>query len=221
MPNPLVSIIVPSRDRPAGLLRFIVSALATTQGHAVEIVPVLDAPDTESRGLLDSLSQLAGLRTVIMPDDYVHGHAMQKFQAGYEAALGDWIVSGTDDVTLRAGWLDAMLAHPNQGYIGFYDSLWEGRLATLIMVSRKYIETTMHGRYGLTWYHVHGADAEWQARAKAIGAFTICPGAGFDNHRSDKTPDKLRKFGQQFHKKDGDTFAQRQRAGFPEDWPEA
>ena len=222
MDEALVSIIVPSRGRPVGLLRFIVSVLATTRNYPlIEIVPVLDAPDTESRDILLSLSKRLGiLQPVIMPDDYIHGHAMQKFQAGYEAARGDWIVSGTDDITFHWGWLDAMLAHPNRGYIGFYDSQWDGKLASLIMVSREYIETTMRGRFGLPWYHVHGADAEWQDRAKSIGAFTICKDAGFDHHRSDVAPDELRMFGRQFHEKDGLTYSQRRAAGFPEDWPE-
>ena len=220
MSNPLVSIIIPSRDRHVGLLRAIVSVLATTRLSEVEIVVVVDAPDRTTLDILKTLDKSDIFNIVIMPDDYIHGHAMQKFQAGYEAARGDWIVSGTDDITFHWGWLDAMLAHPNRGYIGFYDSQWDGKLASLIMVSREYIETTMNGRFGLPWYHVHGADAEWQDRAKAIGAFTICERAGFDHHRSDVTPDDLRRFGRQFHEKDGLTYSQRRAAGFPEDWME-
>ena len=218
MSNPLVSIIIPSRDRPTGLLRTIVSVLLTTRYYQVEIIPVLDVPDVESQALMKCFLEF---ETVIMPESYVHGRPQQKFQAGYENSNGDWIVSGSDDITFHTGWLDAMLAHPNKGYIGFYDDLYQGKLATLVMASRAYIETTMNGRFGLPWYHVHGADAEWQERAKAIGAFTVCEDAGFDHHRSNTTPDELQQFGRQFHAKDDATYVQRRKAGFPEDWPEA
>lgn len=217
MDSPLVSIIIPSRDRPHGLLRAIISMLTTTRDYDVEIIPVLDGPDCVSRDLILSFPFIV---PVIMPDSYVHGHAQQKYQAGYKAARGDWIVSGSDDITFCPGWLDAMLAHPNQGYIGFYDALHRGRLATLVMASRDYIETTMHGRFGLPWYHVHGADAEWQDRAKAARAFTICEGARFNHHRSNTAPDKLQRFGKQFHAKDDATYVARRNAGFPEEWAE-
>lgn len=220
MSKSVISVIIPSRDRPLGLLCAIVSVLTTTKKHAVEIIPVLDAPDRESIALLDTVGMLPILYSVVMSETYVHGHAQHKFQAGYEASVGDWLVTGSDDITFQRGWLDAMLAHPNQGYIGFWDALWKGKLAPLVMASREYIETTMNGRFGLPWYHVHGSDAEWQARAKAVGAFTICPDAKFDHHRSDVTPDKLRRFGKQFHKKDGETYTLRRMAGFPEEWPE-
>lgn len=218
MNSSLVSIIVPSRDRPPGLLRAIVAILTTTRAYDVEIIPVLDAPDVVSRDLILCFPFIV---PAIMPDDYVHGHAQQKYQAGYKAARGKWIVSGSDDITFCPGWLDAMRAHsPNRGYIGFYDDQHQGKLATLVIASREYIETTMHGRFGLPWYHVHGADAEWQDRAKAAGAFTICKGARFDHHRSGTAPDELQRFGQQFHAKDDATYAARRKAGFPEEWPE-
>lgn len=217
MCNPLVSIIVPTRDRQLGLLRFLASALATTRGFNVEIIPVLDALDKESREIME---RLPGFNTVIMPGTYVHGHAQHKFQAGYENSNGDWIVSGSDDITFRPGWLEEMLSHPNQGYIGFYDEFHQGKLATLVMATREYIETTMNGRFGLPWYHVHGSDAEWQDRAKAIGAWTVCDGARFDHYRSSTNPDALQIFGKQFHSKDDQTYIHRRKAGFPEEWPE-
>ena len=217
----LVSIIVPSRGRPVGLLRFIASALMTTRNHNVEIIPVLDAPDTESQALLKPLHWL---RTIVMPDDYVDGHPQQKFQAGFLAAKGKWVVTGTDDITYHEGWLDCMLVHPNKGFVGFYDSHHKMNLATLYMVSKDYVNTVMNGWLGLPWYRIIKSDREYMERAKRAGAWTICRLAGFDHHHHafGKVPmDDRAKFAKQWLAQDRKTFRQRKAAGFPNEWPHA
>jgi len=223
MSSPLVSIIIPSRGRPAGLLRVIVSVLATTRNHRVEIVPVLDAPDAESRDLLNSLSRFAIFNVVVMPETYVDGHPQQKFQRGYEASTGDWIVTGTDDIVFHAGWLDAILAHPNQGIVGLYDPHHKMSTATLFAFTRAHLETTAGGRLGLPWYHVWGSDKERTEKARRAGIFTICKEAGFDHYHSclgTAKVDERTSFASQWWKEDQVTYKAREAAGFPDDWPE-
>lgn len=223
MSNPVVSIIVPSRDRPIGLLRFIVSVLATTRKHATEIIVVLDPPDAESIALMDSLSKYTILRTVIMPETYVDGHPQQKYQRGYEAAVGDWIVTGADDIVFHPDWLNATLAHPNKGLVGLFDPHHKMSMATLYAATPEYIDTVMCGHVGLPWYRVWAADREWMERAKRADAFTICPDAGFDHYHpalGTARQDRISKMSTQWHKQDDLTYKARLEAGFPNDWPE-
>lgn len=221
MNNPLVSIIIPSRDRPLGLLRVIVSILMTTKNHDVEIIPVLDAPDTTSRELILSLPLLDA---AVMPDTYVDGHPQQKYQRGYDVARGSWIVTAADDIVFHVGWLSATLAHPNRGLVGLFDPHHKMNMATLYAVTRDYVERVMSGYLGLPWYRVWAADREWMERAKRAAAFTICPEAGFEHFHpclGTAQPDRISRMSTQWHKQDDLTYKARLEADFPDEWPEA
>jgi hypothetical protein len=217
----LISIVEPSRDRLEGLRRIIESIRETTQEFDVEIVAVLDKPDPKSHNLIASLQP--GITVVTMPDSYVNGHPQLKFQAGYEASKGEWVVHGSDDITFADGWLAAALVYPNKGFIGLNDEHHGSNLAPLMMVTREYIETTMNGRFGLPWYYVWWADNEWKVKAMRANAFTVCPGARFNHHHAAYTGnyDSIALLGQSHHDYDAKAFAARHEAGFPEDWPEA
>jgi glycosyltransferase involved in cell wall biosynthesis len=214
----MISIIVPSRDRPTGLLRVIASILLTTKEYDVEIIPVLDVPDGKSHELLKYLS---GLKVVTMPPSYVNGHPQQKYQAGYRASSGKWIVTGADDITFGEGWLKAALAHPNKGFIGLWERHQQEKLAPLFVVSRQYIKTVMNGRLGLPWYYAKWADNEWKARAEQKGAFTVCAKAKFVHlhARYIRKMDDIARLGELHFAQDKETFHARQKAGFPEKWP--
>ncbi len=216
----LISIVVPSRDRPDGLRRVIKSIRETTQEFDIEIVVVLDRPDQTSRKLVESLQP--GITVATMPDSYVSGNSQQKFQAGYKASKGEWIVSGSDDITFADGWLAAMVVHPNKGFVGLNDEHHGTNLAPLFMASREYIETTMNGRFGLPWYYVWWADNEWKVKAMRANTFVVCPDARFEHHHAAYTGvyDSIARLGQTHHDHDAKTFAARHAANFPEDWPE-
>lgn len=216
--QPLISIIIPSRDRPTQLLRAIQNVQATTVGHNVEIIVVLDIPDQTSQALVKDLP----VRVITMPPSYVHGNPQQKFQAGYQAALGEWIVSGSDDIIFCDGWLDAALAWPNKGYIGLCEDYFKADLAVLVMATKAYVETIMEGCFGLWPYHVWYADVEWRDRAIAAGAYTVCPDAKFEHlhylfHKGPR--DSVAILSEQFHRMDEATYVRRQKAGWPKEQP--
>lgn len=222
MSNPIASIIIPSRDRPVGLLRAIVSTLATTRPGQVEIVVVRDPPDNTTRDLLGTLRRFPVIRSVLMPHRYVDGHPQLKYQTGYEAARGEWTISGADDIAFHPGWLDALLAHPNEGFVGLFDPHHKLTLATLVAVTRDYTEKVMGGLFGLPYYRVWAADREYRERAKQAGAWTVCEGAGFDHfHPALKTApsDRISQMSSQWHAQDAKTFEERAARGFPKDWP--
>lgn len=218
----MISIVLPSRDRPDSLGRSLANLWATTHKEDVEVLVVLDPGDERSLEEARIWSKWPAVRVVMMPDTYVNGHPQQKYQAGYLAAQGDWIITAADDIVFEDGWLVAALAWPNQGVIGLADPNWCGMLMNLVMASRTYIETVMHGRLGLPWYYVWWADNEWTARAQAIGAATWCPDTRYQHLHADYSaqPDSQRDLTAPLREKDALTFQARLAAGFPEEWPE-
>ena len=212
----MISVIVPSRGRPLKLLRFIASTLLTAKD--VEIIVVLDHPDLESQQVV---KHLHGLKVIVMPETYEDGHPQLKYQTGYDAATGDLIVSGADDITWCPGWAQALLECKHQGYIGLWDKHHKRNLPTLIAVTRTYVDQIMGGRYGMPWYRVVRADREWMERAKAAGRYVVCEGATFDHHHpgfGEPEDERFKKF-RHLIEQDRETYRQRQEKGFPNEWP--
>ena len=216
----MISLVLPSRDRPIGLKRVLDSIYATTKEYDIEIIVILDEPDISSHKLVEGLPFV---KMVTMPSNYVNGHPQQKAQAGYKASRGEWIVFVSDDIVFHPGWLKAALAWPNKGFVGLCDPNHGDNLATHPMVTREFVETVMNGHFGQPWYYVWWADNEWKCKAMKAGTFTVCPGAGFDHLHADASPipDSINEIGKQYRERDQITFYARHNAGFPEDWPEA
>jgi glycosyltransferase involved in cell wall biosynthesis len=215
----MISVILPSRDRPIGLIRSLDSIYDTMKGHDIEIIVVLDAPDIKSHELV---VRMPFVKIVTMSSNYINGNPQRKLQAGYKASTGEWIVFISDDIVLHNGWLDAMLAWPNSGFIGFLDPNFGDMLCGHFMVSRRCIDTIMRGRFGLTWYYVWWADNEWKIRMSNAGIWTVCTGATFDHLHADYSVvlDATNEAARPHRSQDALTFRARELAGFPEDWPE-
>lgn len=105
----LVSIVVPSLNRPGPLARALAS-LASQTGlgpDRYEIVVVDNAPDANARGLVASTAASAAV-----PVRYVHaaepGIATAR-NAGVAAASGAWVAFLDDDETAGPAWLAALL----------------------------------------------------------------------------------------------------------------
>ena len=211
----MISIVIPSRDRVMGLIRSIQNMEQTTAGFDVEIIAVLDEPDIVSQETVRA--SFPRVRIVVMPSTYRNGHPQEKWQAGYEAATGEWIAQITDDIVMADGWLKACLETPNKGFVSFCDPNWCGTLSTIHMCTREYIKSVMNGRFGLPWYYVEWADNEWTARARAVDALVFCRAATFTHYRD---YDSQRELTAAYPEKDAATFQKRMAAGFPESWPE-
>jgi glycosyltransferase involved in cell wall biosynthesis len=172
--KPTISVIIPSRDRPQGLLRAIESIRATQGDYEVEIVAVLDEPDLASQAIVFGLP---GVKVVVSgPGDFYLGKPQDKFNLGYAAATGEWVVSGSDDITFDSpGWIDECLSVNRGGFVGLSDGGHDPRnYCVLVMASRWYIENVMRGKFGLPWYHIWWADVEWAERAKIVGLYAAC-----------------------------------------------
>jgi hypothetical protein len=136
-----VSLIVPTRRRPAPLARLLGSLAATARRpEAVEVVLVVDADDPDSAA---ARHPALAVRPVVGPPGRTMGRLNQ---AGYEASRGDVVMLLNDDVVARTrGWDEAVrscfrdcpdgvrLVHVN-------DTLMRRALCTFPAVSRRFCE---------------------------------------------------------------------------------
>jgi hypothetical protein len=138
---PTISLIVPTRQRPAPLRRLLDSLAATTRWPAaLEIVVVVDADDPASQNVLHPA--LTVKHVVVSP-----GLTMGALNTtGYEAATGDYVMLLNDDAVARTrGWDERfracfrrfpdgiVLVHAN-------DTLFRDLLCTFPAVSRTFCE---------------------------------------------------------------------------------
>lgn len=139
MASPFFSLVVPTRDRPDSLKRFLASIAATaTRPEDLEIILVVDADDPASQAAChDTLS----LRLVVVPPGLTMGRLNT---AGVAVARGRHVMLLNDDVEAKTpGWDvrirtclrrfpdDIVLIHVN-------DTLFRDRLCTFPLVSRTF-----------------------------------------------------------------------------------
>lgn len=211
-----VSIIIPSRDRTAGLQRAIRSLRATAgDQHELEIIVVLDEPDALSQ---EAMAAEEGVQVIVVGPEYL-GRPQDKYNIGYAASTGEWIVTFADDCEMISdGWIDNCLAVNKGGYVGLYDGVhlpWS--FATLYMASRQYIDSVMRGQIGLPEYHVWWADSEWADRARDAGAFVICEQARFMHYHpanSTAESDPIYALAGNWREEDERTYARRKKRGW-------
>jgi hypothetical protein len=140
-PGPTLSLIVPTRRRPASLRRLLDSLAATAaRPEALEVVLVIDADDPEST---HATHPALALRHVIVPPGLPMG-ALNT--AGYEASAGDLLMLLNDDVIARTrGWDERFRACRRRFPDGIVlvhvnDTLFQDLLCTFPVVSRTFCE---------------------------------------------------------------------------------
>lgn len=90
--EPIVSVVIPTLNRPHLVVRAVRSALAQTL-HTIEVVVVVDGPDNLT---IEALGTLEGSRVVIKTLPCNVGPAGAR-NAGVEAARGRWVAFLDDD----------------------------------------------------------------------------------------------------------------------------
>jgi glycosyltransferase involved in cell wall biosynthesis len=137
----LISLILPTRQRP-GQLRRLLDSLADTTTHpeALEVLLVIDTDDPESQAVAD---QRLALRRVIVPPGQTMGSLNR---AGYEASRGRYLMLLNDDVVARtSGWDDAVrlcfASYPDEILlVHVNDLVFQKHLCTFPIVSRTFCE---------------------------------------------------------------------------------
>ncbi len=103
----LVSVVIPTRGRPALLLRALRSVFAQTLSD-LEAVVVIDGPDPETIALLEDLARTeARLRIVALTSSVGGSDARNR---GVDASQGEWIAFLDDDDEWLPRKLEAQLA---------------------------------------------------------------------------------------------------------------
>ena len=107
--EPLVSVVIPTINRPQLVVRAVQSALAQTL-QPIEVIVVIDGPDEATK---DALAALNEPRLLVKPLPRSHGPAQARNE-GVEAARGRWIAFLDDDDEWVPSKLDIQLRTAQQ-----------------------------------------------------------------------------------------------------------
>ena len=162
----MISILVPTLNRPEALAPLIHSIRTTTPRDRYEIVFVLDHGDVRSHQALRSFHH--DVRVVVADGTYP-----QKINAGYDESVGDLILPTADDVRFHPDWYElAMQEFANWVCVVGTNDLSpvteNGEHVTMPIVRRSYIEDpgAVLGETGTVFnedYHHNFVETElWQ-----------------------------------------------------------
>jgi len=122
---PLVSVVIPTRNRRPLLARALRSAFQQTYSN-IEVIVVIDGPDSDTRDFLDTVSDTR-LHVIALEENVRGGEARN---IGVRAASGSWIAFLDDDdewlSTKLEKQLDAVLK-AGQG-VNFAGCKWDARM---------------------------------------------------------------------------------------------
>ena len=213
-----VSVVIPSRDRPEGLLRAVESVLTTAPD--AEIVCVLDGGDTASA------RAVGGMVPWLVFNHDPDAHTAQLWNMGAKKATGDYLVTGADDVVFQPGWLEAAFEALDMiggdGLVGFNEGTTAfGELATHFMVSRKYAARGLGGSLMPPPYKHGFTDVEATLRAKRDGRLVFAENARIEHlHPVFGTAemDDIYRKGDRSVRDDERLFKLRMKNNFPDDF---
>ncbi len=100
----LLSVVIPTRNRPDDLRRAVVSVLAQTE-TAHELLIIDQSPGTESREAVESLFRGIERPSLVYVHDTTIGSLVEAKREGSRRAVGDIICFLEDDVLLAPGYL--------------------------------------------------------------------------------------------------------------------
>lgn len=216
----MISAVLPSLDRSAGLLRALDSLRATTAGHDIEIVVVLDAPDTDSQSEMRARNDV---QTVVVGPEY-RGWPGRKYNTGYRCCRpeSDLILTVADDVEFLPGWLEpALELAGSHAVVGMYDGQPRA-VGILSLIRRTWINDEQAGLLTFPWYRVWFGEVERALRAKEQGQYALSYESRIEHYHPGvgKGPDDdIYRLASNWHRQDEDTFRRRRAAGWPADEP--
>ncbi len=114
--NPRVSVVIPTLDHLADVVRCLESIELAADTTAIEVILVDDGSTVENAAAFDSI---AGLRVIHRPSNSGFAGACT---AGVEAGRGEHIMLLNNDTRVISGWIDSLVdeldEHPNTGAVG-------------------------------------------------------------------------------------------------------
>ncbi len=218
----MISVILPTCNRPKLLTNMLDSLISTTQGHEVEVIALIDN---------DPLSaEIALERGCVVDFSEERRNVLNLWNKGLAMCSGDMIHPAMDDLVYHENWLKLGLeSHAEKlggcGVVGFNDLAYNGntQVATQFMFDRKYCKEYTGGVIAPPVYEYLWIDVEINERAKMAGKFYWDERAivehrhsahgkrDYDNHDLYKDENKLAV-------KDGEIYMKRKELGFPVVW---
>ena len=114
--DPLVSIIIPSKDHPGVLNQCITSIREFTDYPNYEIVVVDNGSNPENRAVIEQCLQGAGARYIYEPETFNFSHMCN---LGAQNARGEYLLFLNDDIEIfQPQWLERMLGQAQQKHTG-------------------------------------------------------------------------------------------------------
>jgi glycosyltransferase involved in cell wall biosynthesis len=166
----MISVIVPTCNRPELFKNMLDSLKRTTQGFEVECIAVIDKDKESYQIAIDN-----GCWTIF--SDSMRG-AIECWNIGLKMCHGDLIVPAGDDQIFYDDWLKyAIESHIEKlnsyGVIGMNDLAYNGnsQLATMFLFDRQYCKDHMGGVIAPPVYNYYCVDSEINAKAKSLNMF--------------------------------------------------
>lgn len=216
----MISVILPTCKRPKILERMLDSLIATTMGHEVEIIALVDS-DIKS-------AYVVAERGCTLDYSEERRSVLSLWNRGLKLCHGDMIHPAMDDLIYHEGWLDYGLESHREvldgcGVIGFNDLAYDGNLqvATQFMFDRHYCKKYMGGVIAPPPYVYLCIDIEINERAKMVNKFFWDERAIVEHAHSahgKREYDEHDEFKEGLSEIDGKTYAKRKAQGFPVTW---
>lgn len=216
--KPKVSIIIPTRFR-SELLR---ERLITLKKHTpelsngtAELIVVMDNDDQKS-------INLRGIeRKIIVPPLSIPAF---KWNKAASLALGNWLVTISDDCIPEKDWLSHALKTKNKGFIGLPDGVTGDRnnyFTPLYMATKAWLRKYHGGVLVIPHYKSWYADIETANRAHMSGTFVVGWKSTVKQLHSifgTAPDDEIYRIGRQRQAEDLRTFECRKMTNFPDDF---
>lgn len=219
----MISIIIPTCERPEMLENMLKSIDLTTSRNEREVIVIID-------GDYDSAHVAVGHGCNVIDFSQDKRGALFCWNRGLQLSSGDMICQSGDDQVFHDGWLGyALESHAGQlggyGVVGMNDLAYDGntQLATMVIFDRKFCKDHLGGVIAPPVYNYYCVDSEINAKAKLLGKFywdkraiaehLHCahgkrPLDAHDQERLDKNYEAI----------DGKIFEERKALGFPITW---
>lgn len=218
------SVIIPTRGRAEQARACVEGLLETIQGHDAEVVLVVD-----NDSMAPTRHEYRFGRPVRLLWGADQNGAVACWNVGARAADGDAFVLGADDLVFTPGWLDAALATlaklpDGSGVVGLNGLDRNGGLddfASHFLVTRDYCERFNGGVFVCPHYRSYYVDIEIHRRARALGRYAWAKDAIVEHrhHAVGKADvDSTYTLAAPNMALDGEIYAERQAAGFPDDY---
>ena len=219
--DPTLTIVLPTRGRPAQLTACLNSLAQTASG--VRIVLVMDEDDAATLELAAQYQGTLPIHPLVVKPGYT---AAEKWNMGADAATTNTLVFAADDLVFHDGWAEkttvALKAFPDGSALVGFDELADSPHPLHYAVTRKLLTEINGGVLSVPHYRSWYMDVELCAKARAHGRYLPKCGAIVEHrHPQHGTApiDATHRLGFLANQhRDRWIFQQRERAGFPTDW---